>query len=803
MSKLIIRYPDNVIKEAEFDQPKYRIGTADDNDLILESDEVEPHQAEIDTVDGAYSVVDVSENKSTTVNGKQIERTNLNYGDRISFGPVIGLFYPSEKSKIGDKTKLFLYMSSGAFVIILSISIIFFLTSKRLTDVVSQQIGEVVMPEEIVKKEPGKEIGEEEERASIPGKKEEQYKTQGKRFSFKDWGKEKNLTLPEPGVGIIEKRDSIAVPWGVKKLFFKKIPVLVESSAILEEQGAILKEQGLAPTVEEETATFESIEEPEEPEEFEEFEAFTEELAAEKGFFIKLFSPIKRIITGKEEELFFTEEELTGEEIIETLKPEEAEAYELPEKVVRPAPEDIKRVVEPLSLISKLDIPETLKSDFKEEPIYSENELQEFKTKDIFTSVSVSLTETMNIDSVWSYPGDLEEGDTVIRSGTIGKIDEDKYYDFLFGSKNGFLVALNGNTGMEIISQDFGKPFYEPVIGDIDGDNLDDIILTFEDGDVISYTRNLDTLWFYEGKDKITSLPLFIDINGDKINDIVITTLGMDIIALDGSTGFEIWRFFDADSETVFSPVGIDINNDSINDVVFSTNNGFLYAIDGKTGWGFWKRSIFGKPAGGLAVGDLDGDNQYDIVALTRNGILCSYRKDGTLLFTSRLNKSFNTAPSIGDVDGDKNNEIVLIDEEGVLRALEGKTRREKWNFATEEGTTPGRLALTDINFDGGLDVIYTIISGLLFIIDGKTGVQIALYNYRDYILSTPIIFDLNRDKIFEITAGTYGGDVFTVQVTGAKKKFFSFKRSFWITVNHDKKNTGYSPFFYLRKGIK
>ena len=69
MSKLIIRYPDNVIKEAEFDQPKYRIGTADDNDLILESDEVEPHQAEIDTVDGAYSVVDVSENKSTTVNG--------------------------------------------------------------------------------------------------------------------------------------------------------------------------------------------------------------------------------------------------------------------------------------------------------------------------------------------------------------------------------------------------------------------------------------------------------------------------------------------------------------------------------------------------------------------------------------------------------------------------------------------------------------------------------------------------------------------------------------------------------------
>ena len=126
MARLIIRYPNNVIKEVEFDQPKYKIGFDEGNDLKLENDEVTPHQAEIDTTDGAYSIVDVSENNSTSVNGKKIDRVNLNYGDRISFGPVIGLFYPSKKGNVSDKTKVVMYIISGAAVIFLSFFLIFY-----------------------------------------------------------------------------------------------------------------------------------------------------------------------------------------------------------------------------------------------------------------------------------------------------------------------------------------------------------------------------------------------------------------------------------------------------------------------------------------------------------------------------------------------------------------------------------------------------------------------------------------------------------------------------------------------------
>jgi hypothetical protein len=52
----------------------------------------------------------------------------------------------------------------------------------------------------------------------------------------------------------------------------------------------------------------------------------------------------------------------------------------------------------------------------------------------------------------------------------VGRIDDDRFYDFVVGTRNGTLIAVNGSTGIEIFRQEFGKSFYEPVIHDIYGD---------------------------------------------------------------------------------------------------------------------------------------------------------------------------------------------------------------------------------------------------------------------------------------------------------------------------------------------
>ena len=112
MIRLILRYPNNVVQEVEFDQPRYRIGAAEDNDLVLDQEGISPHQAEIEAAGGFYTVVDVSEDNSTAINGKPVERSNINYGDRSALGPVTALCYPIKKSRIGARAKMF--MPSGA-----------------------------------------------------------------------------------------------------------------------------------------------------------------------------------------------------------------------------------------------------------------------------------------------------------------------------------------------------------------------------------------------------------------------------------------------------------------------------------------------------------------------------------------------------------------------------------------------------------------------------------------------------------------------------------------------------------------
>jgi len=816
MAKLILRYPDNVIKEVEFNQPKYKIGKDEDNDLILENDEVDSHQSEIETKNGVYTLINVSENESTAINGKKITRENLNYGDRIAFGPIIGLFYPTKKKKVKEKTKLFMYIAAGAIIIILPIVFIFFITTRQIKTVVSKELTGKTRVEEFKAKEPEKGLMVGSSKAEAESSKAEAESSKAEALEEKESPKERKLSilkklrkkeklvLPEPDIEIISNRKAIAVPKGILRLFFKKIPVYVkeESHEVKLESLNEEKKENLLALVKKEAGEVEPLEGGEK-----------ESIEGEKRFFQRVLGGIKNLFKRKKKEIpeegIMQGEGAEEEEITEKEGTEEVPAtVEKIAKVKKPAvippkETDIQLIVDPLALLSEKEIPEIKGYEIKEKPIYSKNEIEEFKKEYYSSNIKLSGVESANFDILWKYPRDKEKIGSVIRTGALGRLEKAKNYDFIFGTKSGRLIVLNGSTGDEILNQDMGRPFFEPIIEDVDGDKQKDIILVFENGDIVSYTKNMEMIWNYKAPGSITSLPLVVDINKDNIGDLVFADMDMDVIAIDGRTGFELWRFFDAESEIVYSPISVDINNDGIRDVVFSTVNGFLYGVDGKTGWGLWKRNIFGRPAGLSSVSDLNQDKKEDIVSLTENGILSCYRKDGKLLFVNELGSNYLTPPAIGDTDGDGNNDIVAIDKYGILKDIEGMTRREKWSFETGEGLTAGRLSLADVNNDGGMDVVFATLSGLLFVIDGISGAQMAIYNFNDYLINTPLIFDINRDKIVEIVICTYGGEEYALQIAEREKHFFLFKKSGWITVNHDNGNTGNSQFYLLRNPWK
>jgi outer membrane protein assembly factor BamB len=809
MSRLIIRYPNNVIKEVDFDKPKFKIGTAEDNDLVLEDEGVAPHQAEIDTVDGSYSIVDVSEPKNTTVNGKQIERVNLNYGDRINFGSVIGLFYPSTTAKVSDRTKMIIFIGAGAAVVFFAIFFILFTTNRRLEAVIPTQVGEVTVTDQPAEPYIGREIEASQEKQIIFGREKGQGQAGApeKRSLFGRRTETRTIELPEADLEDIRNRQSIAIPRGLKGVFFKKQRIYVEESSSAQENAEIAGPltQGEETVFEEPGAPFEEyplsegegFSEQETGPAAQSYDEFYEEsLPEEKNLFTRIVSPFKKLLS-RETQTQITEEFPSEEEIFESFLPERQPGAESVEQSSTPSPVDIDRSAETLSVLDQSGTEVTESFGFEEKPVYSEEELKQFQTLDILNKVPLSQAEPFNTRSVWLFRGEYDESDTVIRSGTVGKIDDDRLYDFVFGTKKGQIFALDGTGGTEIFSLQLGRPFYEPILVDFNGDRRDDILLAFEDGDMASYTSGLEQIWIHEGLDKITSLPLLIDVNADGTEDVVYTTLGMDIVALDGKTGFEIWRFFDAESETMHSPAGIKLNGDSIHDVVFCTNSGYVYALDGKTGWGLWTRKIPGAPAGGCVIGDLDGDGSKDIVALSRNGILSGFGKGGNLLFTSDLKSEYGFPPSIGDVDGDGNVDIVLLDRLGTLRALEGKSRREKWSYSAENEISLGRVALADVNYDGGLDAVYATLSGSLLIVNGKNGSLLGVFNYGDYVLTTPIIADMNGDRVFEIGVASYSGDVYAVRLMGEERSVFSFRKSEWTLTNQNARNTGFSALSF------
>jgi len=135
----------------------------------------------------------------------------------------------------------------------------------------------------------------------------------------------------------------------------------------------------------------------------------------------------------------------------------------------------------------------------------------------------------------------------------------------------------------------------------------------------------------------------------------------------------------------------------------------------------------------------------------------------------------------------------VFMSTDGVVQAIEGRTRRVLWKYETEEKTSFGRIAVSDMNLDKSQDVIFTTPSGLVYILDGASGTPLSIFNAGDFILATPIIYDFNKDKVPEVIVPTYDGIIYCLKETGVKKPFIHLKKSYWPYKNHDIRNSGVS----------
>ncbi|MCK4836817.1 MAG: PQQ-binding-like beta-propeller repeat protein, partial [Candidatus Aminicenantes bacterium] len=223
-----------------------------------------------------------------------------------------------------------------------------------------------------------------------------------------------------------------------------------------------------------------------------------------------------------------------------------------------------------------------------------------------------------------------------------------------------------------------------------------------------------------------------------------------------------LWFFDSIFQESASVALG-DLNGDGQIEVVYG-NKEWLFAFYGKTGEVIWKFENKAGIASELVLGDLDGDKQDDVVFLTNEDIIALRGKDGVILWKVPRKVSPKEFPSLrgylvlGNFGG-KTLDVTVIDKNNKLYCFNGKNGKKRWCYSYCDTYNP--LAVGDVNLDGIDDLVLKGHIDELVLLNGKTGRPFWKFcQYQDghgHYYNHTVICPFNQDRFPDIitAAGT------------------------------------------------
>ncbi|MDH4225875.1 MAG: VCBS repeat-containing protein, partial [Deltaproteobacteria bacterium] len=360
-------------------------------------------------------------------------------------------------------------------------------------------------------------------------------------------------------------------------------------------------------------------------------------------------------------------------------------------------------------------------------------------------------------------------------------IDQDQDMDLFVGDQQGRLIFYRNigtpslsafeETSPSLVDKDFGT-FLVPTLADVDRDGDEDLVVGTKGGDVFLVINQGDKKKAAfcirrsptdqeEVEDGTTvslapcrplprriasiapeknAAPGLVDWDEDGLPDLFVgqSNGGIYFFPNKGTPTAPLWKasqrkFLSIDEGGYASPVFLDINRDHHPDLLSGsgTNQVFAYTTQGTKShldvWEVTPNFLSINRLGGhssqvvVTTGDLDGDNDPDLILGTKEGRVMLFTNTGTAkkaawaltndnLFPEPSRK--NAAPLLVDIDQDKDLDLIIGGLNGrlILVLNTGSAKKPRWELETTAfaGVDVGSnsvAAATDLDGDGDLDL--------------------------------------------------------------------------------------------------
>jgi len=381
-------------------------------------------------------------------------------------------------------------------------------------------------------------------------------------------------------------------------------------------------------------------------------------------------------------------------------------------------------------------------------------------------------------DGSGSFTGSDITADTHLTSSvTLGDVDGDGELDMVagnYGEANRLYLndGSGGFTGSDIVTADAHSTL-AVALDDVDGDGDLDLVAG-NDGPINRLYLNDGSGSFGAGSDITadTHATYFValgDLDGDGDLDMVAGNDGANRLYLNQSENSAFTNIFGtdvtADTYDTNSVALGDVDGDGDLDMVAGNENqaNRLYLNDGSGNFGPGSDiTADAHNTQSVTLGDVDGDGDLDLVAGNVVQTNRLYLNDGSGTFGAGSDITADThntwTVALGDVDGDGDLDLVenvvmpphklyLNDGNGVFVAGS--------DIGTNEFNPANDMVLGDVDNDGDLDIVTgNESSDLLYLNDGSGGFTSSYFGHGGITTQTVALGDVDGDGDLDIITG-------------------------------------------------